>query len=124
MRGVRVGEASNPGPVTTLATQVDSSGIEQERARPMEGRDVRPRSGHRRGLVVEIAPNVVDATQEPESAAEGCPSEQQSLEDNESEQAAEEEDVECGEPIQDILFVPERRSMDMVERVFEVGRWS
>ena len=37
MRGVRVGEASNPGPVTTrsasriLATQVDSSGIEHER---------------------------------------------------------------------------------------------
>ena len=29
----------------------------------MEGRDVRPRrGGHRRGLVVEIAPNVVDAT--------------------------------------------------------------
>ena len=57
------------------------------------------------------------------------PSEQESLEDNESEQAAEEEDVECGEPVQDILFVPERRSMatgfeslDMVdlERVFEV----
>ena len=36
-------------------------------------------------------------TQEPESEAEGCPSEQESLEDNESEQAAEEEDVECGE---------------------------
>ena len=37
MRGVRVGEASNPSPVTTrgasriLATQVDSSGIEHER---------------------------------------------------------------------------------------------
>ena len=36
MRGVRVGEASNPGPMTTpsasriLATQVDSSGIEHE----------------------------------------------------------------------------------------------
>ena len=68
-------------------------------------------------------------TQEPESEAEGCPSEHESLEDNESEQAAEEEDVECGEPFQDILFVPERRSMatgfeslDMVdlERVFEV----
>ena len=67
-------------------------------------------------------------TQEPESEAEGCPSEQESLEDNESEQAAE-EDIECGEPVQDILFVPERRSMatgfeslDMVdlERVFEV----
>ena len=66
---------------------------------------------------------------QPESEAEGCPSEQESLEDNESEQAAEEEDVECREPIQDILFVPERRSMatgfeslDMVdfERVFEV----
>ena len=28
----------------------------------VEGRDVRPRRGHRRGLVVEIAPNVVDAT--------------------------------------------------------------
>ena len=75
MRGVRVGEASNPGPVTTrsasriLATQVDSSGIEHERdlgsgrlTRPVEGRDVRPRRGHRRRLVVEIAPNVVDAT--------------------------------------------------------------
>ena len=75
MRGVRVGEASNPGPVTTrsarrvLATQVDSSGIEQERdlgsgrlTRPVDGRDVRPRRGHRRGLVVEVAPNVVDAT--------------------------------------------------------------
>ena len=69
MRGVRVGEASNPGPVTPrrsasriLASQVDSSGIEQERTRPVEGRDVRPRRGHRRGLVVEIAPNVVDAT--------------------------------------------------------------
>ena len=67
MHGVRVGEPSNPGPVTTrsasriLATQVDSSGIEQEqeRSRPVEGRDVRPRRGHRRGLVVEMAPNVV-----------------------------------------------------------------
>ena len=68
-------------------------------------------------------------TQEPESEAEGCPSEQESLEDDESEQAAEEEDIECGEPVQDILFVPKRRSMatgfessDMVDlkRVFEV----
>ena len=59
----------------------------------------------------------------------GCPSEQESLEDNESEQAREEEDVACGELVQEILFVPERRSMatrfeslDMVdfERVFEV----
>ena len=50
-------------------------------------------------------------TQEPESEAEGCPSEQESLEDDESEQAAEEEDIECGEPVQDILFVPKRRSM-------------
>ena len=64
----RVGEASNPSPVTTrsasriLATQVDSSGIEQECTRPVEGRDVRPRRGHRRGLVAEMAPNVVDAT--------------------------------------------------------------
>ena len=52
-----------------LATQVDSSGIEDERnpgpahpTRPVEGRDVRPRRDHRRGLVLEIAPNVVDAT--------------------------------------------------------------
>ena len=72
MRGVRVGEASNPGPVTTrsasriLATQVDSSGIEDVRnpgparlTRSVEGRDVRPRRDHRRGLVVELAPNVV-----------------------------------------------------------------
>ena len=67
--------------------------------------------------------------QETESEAEGCPSEQESLEDNQSEQAAEEEDVECREPVQDILFVPQRRSMatgfenlDMVdlERVCEV----
>ena len=33
-----------------------------------------------------------------DNEVEGCPSEQESLEDNESEQAAEEEDVECGEP--------------------------
>ena len=30
--------------------------------RPEEGRDVRPRRGHRCGLVGEIAPNVVDTT--------------------------------------------------------------
>ena len=63
MRGVHVGEASNPGPMTThsasriLATQVGNSGIEDER-----NPGARPRRGHRRGLVVEIAPNVVDAT--------------------------------------------------------------
>ena len=51
------------------------------------------------------------------------------MEDNHSEQAGEEEQVECGEPVQDILFLPERRSMatgfeslDVVdlEKVFEV----
>ena len=76
-----------------------------------------------------MAHQVLKSVSSVESKAEGCPSEQESLEDNESEQAAEEEDVECGEPVQDILFVPERRSMatgfeslDMVdlERVFEV----
>ena len=53
----------------SAATQVDSSGIEDDRnpgpgrlTRPVEGRDVRPRRDHQRGLVVETAPNVVDAT--------------------------------------------------------------
>ena len=69
------------------------------------------------------------SAQESEGEEEGCPSEQEILEDNQSEQAGEEEQVECREPIQDTLFLPERRSMatgfeslDMVdlEKVFEV----
>ena len=84
-------------------------------------------------VLVSGAQQVEVPTQEPESETKGCPLEQESLEDNESEQAAEEEDVECGEPVQDILFVPERRSMatgfeslDMVdlERCSKCGRWS
>ena len=65
------------------------------------------------------------SVQESESEEEGCPSEQEIVEDNQSEQA-EEEQVECGEPVQDILFLPERRSMATgfesldVEKVFEV----
>ena len=75
-----VGEVESTVPATPLpivaagmarsaATPVDSSGIEDNRdlgpgrvTRPVEGRDVRPRKDHQRGLVVETAPNVVDAT--------------------------------------------------------------
>ena len=58
-----------PSASRILTTQLDSSGIEDDRnpgpgrlTRPVEGRDERPRRDHQRGLVVETAPNVVDAT--------------------------------------------------------------
>ena len=49
LSGVRVGEASNPGPAFQFPTR-------------RSGRLQGARADHRRGLVVEVAPNVVDAT--------------------------------------------------------------
>ena len=57
------------GMARSAAIQVDSSGIEDDRdlgpgclTGLVEGRDVRPRRDHQRGLVVETAPNVVGVT--------------------------------------------------------------
>ena len=98
-----------------------------------ESVEVPPPQNHGRVLrklvLVSGTQQVEVPAKESESEAEGCPSEQESLEDDQSEKAAEEEDGECREPVQDIVFVPQRRSMaagfeslDMVdlERVFEV----
>ena len=56
LRGVRVGEASNPGPIRQLA----DSQLPTRRSARLQA--MGSTAGHRRGLVVEVAPNVVDAT--------------------------------------------------------------
>ena len=61
LRGARVGEASHPGQVTPSS----SGGAESESERTPTRRSARlqgVRADHRRGLVVEVAPNVVDTT--------------------------------------------------------------
>ena len=62
LRGVRVGEASNPGP----SSQLSSGHGSPSESLPPTRRSARlqamgPRAGHRRGLVVEVALGVVDA---------------------------------------------------------------
>ena len=55
LRGVRVGEASNPGPIRQLA----DSQLPTRRSARLQA--MGSTAGHRRGLVVEVIPNVVDA---------------------------------------------------------------
>ena len=63
LRGVRVGEASNPGPSRQLSPghgSLSESPLPTRHSARLQARV--PRAGHQRGLVVEVAPGVVDAT--------------------------------------------------------------